>query len=444
MTDASERQESTPDLAQDNPAPLAIGGRGESRITSLDFIRGIAVMGILLANIVVFGQPMTAYMWPDGFLGPDGDPLGILWAAQFVLIDGKMRGLFTLLFGAGLYLFMERAWAKGASRWLQARRLAWLMAFGAVHYYLVWRGDILMSYAFAGFFGLLFLKWGRKTQLVAGLIGFVLGALVLLAFVGPLYFVAETPFGTTGEFADMRNQLIADRDADIALGLEEAALIQSGDYGAWVTLNFAEHGATPLFYFFLALMETVPLMLIGMALYRYGLFDGGIERRKLIRWGWAGVAAGVALTTPLALFALSTGLTYYSTLSSVVGFAPLARLPMILGLIALLAAYVPRNPGALATRVSAAGRMAFSNYLGTSIVMLIVFHGWGVGLFGELNRPQLYFVVLGVWALMLAWSKPWLARFRFGPLEWLWRCLTYGRAFAIRRDPGQVTPSSGK
>ena len=85
--------------------------------------------------------------------------------------------------------------------------------------------------------------------------------------------------------------------------------------------------------------------------------------------------------------------------------------------------------------MSAAGRMAFSNYLGTSILMLFVFHGFGLGLFGELSRPQLYLVVLATWVIMLAWSKAWLSAFRFGPLEWLWRCLTYGKMFPIRRQP---------
>ena len=107
---------------------------------------------------------------------------------------------------------------------------------------------------------------------------------------------------------------------------------------------------------------------------------------------------------------------------------------MILGLAALLALWGPRATGWLGRRISAAGRMAFSNYLGTSILMLFVFHGWALGLFGELTRPALYGVMLATWAIMLIWSPAWLARYRFGPLEWLWRCLTYMRIFPIRRE----------
>ena len=363
-----------PDTTPDQLAPL---GGTHARIQSLDFIRGIAVMGILLANIVAFGQPMAAYMYPRAFLVPDGDPAGILWSAQFVLVDGKMRGLFTLLFGAGLYLFMEKAWAKGATRRLQALRLAWLMAFGAVHFYLIWRGDILMSYAFSGFIGLACIKWAARTQLIAGLIGYGVGSLVLLASVGPLIFVADTPFGTTAPYADMRADLQTDMADELASGRAEAALIIQGDYPSWVAYNVMEHGTEPLLYLMLALTETVPLILIGMALYRFGLFDGRIARAKLKRWGWIGFVAGTALTLPLAVWITGAGLSYYGTLSAFVGFSPLPRLPVVIGLAALLAAYAPGGTGWLTDRVKAAGRMAFSNYLGTSLVMLLVFHGLG-------------------------------------------------------------------
>ena len=120
---------------------------------------------------------------------------------------------------------------------------------------------------------------------------------------------------------------------------------------------------------------------------------------------------------------------------SFVGTSTFVRLPFVIGLAALLALWGPKATGWLGSRVSAAGRMAFSNYLGTSILMLFVFHGFALGLYGELTRPQLYIVVVAIWIIMLAWSKAWLSVFRFGPLEWLWRCLTYGKLFAIRRAP---------
>lgn len=415
--------------APDQPRPVAESGE---RIASLDFIRGLAVMGILAANITVFGQPFVAYTWPGGFLVPTGDPEGWLWALQFVLIDGKMRGLFTLLFGAGLYLFLEKAWERGRGRGLQARRLAFLLLFGLIHFFFIWKGDILTSYALCGFAALLFVRMQPVKQIIFGLLGYFLGALAFTAlFAGMVAFDRMEP--TDAETAAQQVEMRATKIQSIEDGEIETALISSGDYPGLVAHNFAEHWSDPLVFVLQLLFETLPLILIGMALYRMGLFDGRMPAHKVRRWGWIGLLGGGALSAVIAWWTVSEGLTYFSTFLAFVGLAGFANLPMVLGLTALLSLAGMRASGWLAERVSAAGRAAFSNYIGTSVVMLFVFHGWAAGLYGELNRPQHWLVVLAVWVLILAWSKPWLDRFRYGPLEWLWRCLTYGRTFPFRR-----------
>lgn len=424
--------EATPDQPQPAVAAAPLGTSAD-RIASLDFIRGIAVLGILAANIVVFGQPFAAYMWPDAFLTPHGETSDWLWVAQFVLIDGKMRGLFTLLFGAGIMLFLEKAWSRGSGRWLQARRLVWLMLFGLIHFYLIWRGDILFLYSVVGLIALLMARWAAKSQLVLGLVGYVLGALLYAGMFGSTYFVADTEFGNQPAFAEMRNDLAASKSAQIADGAAESPIFFGGSYFDIIGHTVETHALDPLGAVLFVSFETFPLVLIGMALYRLGLFNEGFNRRKQKKWGWIGVIAGTALTIPIALWAMNTGLSFYGTLSAFLGFSPLPRLPVVLGLAALLALWGSHATGWLGQRFSAAGRMAFSNYLGTSILMMLVFHGWALGLYGELNRPQLYLVVLGAWAVMLAWSKPWLERYRYGPLEWLWRCLTYWRMFPLKR-----------
>lgn len=410
------------EVVPDETAPVT----ASERISSLDFIRGIAVMGILGANIVAFGQPFIAYMVPDTFLVPNGDPDGWMWVAQFVLIDGKMRALFSLLFGAGLYLFMERAWARGATRWLQVLRLCWLGLFGLLHFFLVWKGDILFLYAVCGLFTLLFVGMKPVNQLVMGGIGYVIGALAYSAMFGALYY--GTSMG--GPLADA---MAAAKDAEIADGAVEAALIQSGNYAGVVMHSLSEHWNMPLGFVLQVSIETVPLMLIGMALYRMGFFNGEFDRRKQIIWGWAGFLGGGLVTLAIALWNQSDGFSMVGAQLSFVGTSTLPRLAMALGLAALLVAYSPGWTGWLAERVRAAGRAAFTNYLGTSILMLFVFHGWALGLFGTLNRPQLYLVTGLTWVVMLLWSKPWLDRFRYGPLEWLWRCLTYRKLFPLRR-----------
>ena len=430
-------QATTPDepveLAADSDVALTPTGPSSSRIDSLDFIRGIAVMGILIANISGFGQMMAAATYPGAFATPHDAAEDWMWVAQFVLIDGKMRGLFTLLFGAGMYLFMERAWAKGRGRGLQVRRLLWLGAFGLAHFFLLWRGDILFLYAISGLIVLLFVKLSPKRQLLLGLIGYVMGGLLYMGTSAIMQLSAEGGFASAQDNAALEQTMADSVEQVLAEGRSEAVLIQTGSWPEWVAYNLANHWYEPLSNASFAIFETVPLMLIGMALYRLGLFEGRFDRRRQLRWGWIGLVVGVVWHVWIALQAKAAGLTFFGTTAAIVGWSHFPRLAMTLGLAAILSAWRPGGTGWFHERVSAAGRAAFTNYLGTSLLLLFVFHGWAGGLFGELSRGELYVVVLGMWAIMLAWSKPWLERYRYGPLEWLWRCLTYGRRFPIKR-----------
>ncbi len=426
----------TPDASQEMlgdeavaVAPVAIA----ERIDTLDFIRGIAVMGILWANIVAFGQPSMAYFTPGKFLVPSGDPDGWMWIVQFILIDGKMRGLFTLLFGAGMVLFMDRAWARGATRALQAWRLVILMGFGLIHFYFIWFGDILFGYAFLGLIALTCMKWGAKTQLWVGLGGYMVGALFFASTIIPWLMVSSDMAGAAPELAEQREVLIAGMEAQLERDKVPSDAIASGDYGALVAHRIGEQGFEPLTNSLLFGLETLPLMLIGMALYRFGFFSGGVARERLVLWGWLGVITGGLAHLAIGLVMQADGFSIYGTQAAFLGMSALPRLVMTVGMAALLVAYSPGATGWLAERVRAAGRAAFTNYLGTSIVMMFVFHGWALGLFGQLNRPQLYIVVVLAWIVMLAWSKPWLERYNYGPLEWLWRCLTYRKLFPLKK-----------
>ena len=384
-------------------------------------------------------------MWPDGFMVPHGETSDWLWFAQFVLIDGKMRGLFTLLFGAGMLLFLDKAWERGQGRGLQFRRLLWLLAFGLIHFFFIWKGDILTLYAICGVIALLFVKWKPGTQMGVGVVFFYVGAAIYSAMSGFLFYAmkmggveamaeAGAASGEGPSAAELRENFGAMKTQQIEASAIETPLIQSGDYFGWVQYNLTEHWAEPLSGFLIFGFETIPLMLIGMALYRWGLFDGRINAKKQAIWGAIGVLVGILGSIFIGLWTLEQDLNFYATFLSIWGTSSFFQLPYVIGLAALLALIGPRATGWLGSRVSAAGRMAFSNYLGTSILMLLVFHGFALGLFGELSRPQLYLVVVVTWLIMLAWSKAWLSRYRFGPLEWLWRCLTYGKRYPIRRE----------
>jgi uncharacterized protein len=420
-----------PTAATQTPV-VPIAARSGARISSLDFIRGLAVMGILAANIIAFGQPFNAYIYPGAFLTEHGAAEGWMYVAQFVLIDGKMRGLFTLLFGAGLYLFMENAWAKGQGRGLQLRRLVWLLVFGLIHFYLIWPGDILTYYALAGFLVLLCVKWDALNQLKLGLLGYFVGALVMGAIMTVPWAVADTGFGESEVFDEMHVDLDLGISEALADDAAQTQFQQAGDYAGLIAYRFEAHWYEPFVNFLMFGFETVPLMLIGIALYRIGFFSGGIDVAKMRKWGWVGLIGGGLVSLAMALFIQSDGFTFYGSLAGLMGWSYLPRLAMALGLAALLVAYTPAG-GWLGDRVKAAGRVAFTNYLGTSLVMMVVFQGWAGGLFGLLTRGELYLVWAAMCIIMLLWSKPWLDRFRYGPLEWLWRCLTYGRLFPLKR-----------
>lgn len=405
----------------------------KDRIETLDFVRGIAVMGILIANIVAFGQPFSAYLYPTAWLGEMGDSDGWLWIAQFIAIDGKMRVIFTLLFGAGMYLFMERAWARGQSRWLQAWRLLILLVIGLIHFFFLWQGDILALYGMCALAVLPLLKLSVKRMLGIGVTAYIVGALFLFAVMGVLGFVADAPSQNDPEMVVFQERLAAGKAEALLQDDKLTQLKLDGSYGEIVAHKLSEHTFDPFFNAWLIMFETVPVMLIGMAFYRMGFFSGGVPRASLKKWGWAGVVLGSLGSLAIGLYVQASGFSYYSTLSAFFGLSPIPRVLAALGLAALLVAYSPGWNGWFASRVRAAGRVAFTNYLGTSVLMLFLMHGWALGLFGTLSRPELYGLVALAWVVMLAWSKPWLERYRYGPLEWLWRCLTYRKLFEIKR-----------
>lgn len=409
----------------------------QSRIISLDFMRGVAVLGILLANIVGFSQPMLGYFWAGALTSAMDRADELVWLVQYLLIDGKMRALFTLLFGAGLILFVD---SRGPV--LQIRRLIWLAMFGLAHYFLLFRGDILFSYAICGLIALPLASFDARRLIIMGLLGYVLGGCLSSLIYLPQMQIEQALLAACGEFSECAaSPAQQDYSTEVAGELAKAAAetqIMQGSFAGIVSNVWSEHLWGPVEGAALALFETLPLIFLGMGLYRAGLFDGRMAQRigagRFTGLGLAGVVLGILLTLPLALWVSDVGHPLYLSTFVFLGPTQLSRLPMILGLAVLLALAAPRAAsGWLGVRLVAAGRMAFSNYLGTSLVMAFVFQGWGLGWFGQLDRTGLLGVVIAGWLAMLAWSAPWLARFRYGPLEYIWRCLTYGQIFAMRR-----------
>jgi uncharacterized protein len=327
-----------------------------------------------------------------------------------------------------MMLFLERAWANGAGTWLQARRLMWLMVFGLLHFYLLFWGDILFLYGFAGLAALLFVKHEPYKLLGLGIAWYLVGALYLTA-------VASGSVGAeSAEGGPGHAQAVQGTAQALAKAARELATFSRGSFPSEIAFVAREHSSVLSEYPLYALLETIPWILIGMGLYGLRLFDRGFAPEALRSWGWKGVIVGLALTVPLGLLALGQGFPFYLTRFVFDDIGQLPRLPMTLGLTSLLAAWAPAAARTwLGERLVAAGRMAFSNYVGTSALMMLIFRHWALGFYGELTRAELLVPMACGWVLMLGWSKPWLARFHYGPLEWCWRCLTYWRLFPFRR-----------
>ncbi len=383
-----------------SPQPVS----SSDRIASIDALRGVALCGILLINIIQMGGPFLM----DRPLTPpsSGDSDWIVWAVSQLFITGTMRGLFSLLFGVGLMMFMGDGHDSVDRTRLYGRRLMFLLLFGVIDStLLLWPGDILVTYALAGFFVL-------PLQLVAPRRQLMVAAVLLV--------------------------LVSTWNADLLHGLDPAKTVYStaqfsregmarlGDY--LQNLFYMSHlswslTVTPLTFMWVG--DSATMMLVGMALYRFGLFAADASVRTLQRIALIGYAVGLALR--LAHLLLIWGNDGGPDLVSALIDQP-GRLAMTLGHFALFQLLWRRFGAArLKAGFAAMGRMALTLYLGQSAIAALIFSGFGIGLWNGMSWPELWLVALAILAAQALFAVLWFRSFRYGPFEWLWRWGTYGR-----------------
>jgi len=411
-------------------ATMVPGGR----IATLDIVRGFAVMGILAMNIVGFAMPGAAYLNPMAY-GTHGPADLASWVFSFILIDGKMRGLFSFLFGASLLLVVERAEASGRSAAeVHYSRMAWLLVLGLVHFYLIWWGDILALYAPVGMIAFLFRRLATHKLATLGIL-LILGQFALFGFfawsIAQQAAAAAAPGASAATLADWAH---SQEGIGVYAPARLAEILASyrGSWAGIVAANLAENGTEPLSSLWLFGSETLAYMLLGMAALKSGFLTGAWSDRTYVRVAALGFGIGIPAYALFAWLILRDHFGIPTLVAFSVAAPVLTRPPMIVATAALVI-LLTRTEGALTGRIAAAGRAAFSNYLGTSILMTGLFYGWGLGLFGRLSRVELWIPVVAMWAVMLLWSKPWLDRFHYGPFEWLWRSLARRRLQPMRR-----------
>ena len=394
------------------------------RIATLDIVRGVAVMGILAMNIVAFAMIPAAYINPNAW-GTESVWDLASWAFSFVFVDGKMRGLFSFLFGASLLLVIQKAEAKDESpAEIHFRRMLWLLLFGWLHFLFIWYGDILTGYASIGLIAWFFRNLKPRALVVWGIAFVLLEFALMSAFAARTHELAATLAAAPGNAEAARELTEMGENIAVPTAAELAAQMRMFLGGWWgvVQSQATEHVTEPLFMLFVFGWETLGYMLLGMAALRSGLLTGAWEDSSYRKVALIGFGIALPLYAALAWLLYRDGFTVPGIFTFSFAGTVLLR-PVAVAAIAALVILLTRRGGNLTLRIAAAGRSAFTNYLGTSILMTGLFYGWGAGLFGRLSRIELWLVVFAMWALMLLWSKPWLERFRYGPFEWLWRTL---------------------
>lgn len=402
------------------------------RINSLDVLRGFALMGILVMNIQVFSMPIMVYYFPNTFGSLDGIN-GVVWCIGYVFFNLKFMSMFSMLFGAGIVLMSQHRDAAGKPFLrIHFRRMFLLLFFGLVHAYLIWSGDILVSYAIAGFFVVWARKWRPSRLLIAGGILIIIGSMIY------------TALGLYGHFDPEGVNNVREANAASMEDYQQEIDAYQGSWTDHLPLRIGESlsfhlSLMPLSYFW----HVCGLMCIGMALFKWKILSAERSTSFYVRMALIGGAIGI----PLSAFGAYSDIKHDFDFVHVFGFGftfnyfgSVFVAFMWIALIMLLCR--AKGFSKLKTMLSCYGRMAFTNYIGQTLLATWVFYGYGLGLFGTVSRIEQVAVVVLIWTVQLILSPIWLRYFRFGPLEWLWRSGVYFRFQSMRRKPSGETEQS--
>ena len=390
------------------------------RFSSIDTLRGFAVLGILMMNIQAFAMHANAYQYPLAHMDFTGANRTVWWIA-FTFFEVKFITIFSTLFGAGIALMLGDDRSQGTRQ--HYPRMLWLLVFGLVHAYVFWFGDILVAYALVGMVAVLLRGLPVAKLLFWGLFAITINGLI---FIGIFSIFNLLP----GEIDPVALGMAPSaEDLQDTVALYQAGFIDRLPYNA----GFAALGQVMGLIFFGA--RTFGLMLIGMALFRSGFLTARWSMPVYLLCsaiglgvglplaGWAGNAA-IADNFDLTHMWKHQGANYVASLFVSFGYASVVML-----LSKINAFKIILYP------FTAAGRMAFTNYLSQTLIMTYLFVGPpGLGWFGTLERVEQAQLVVTVWIGQLIFSVLWLSLFRFGPFEWLWRSLTYGRLQPILKS----------
>ncbi|MGB1392533.1 MAG: DUF418 domain-containing protein [Flavobacteriaceae bacterium] len=385
----------------------------KNRIHSLDLLRGFAVLGILIMNITSFSQISMAYMNPIIGAGLEGYNQ-YFHGFNFIFADTRFMSIFSMLFGAGVVLFTQRIEAKGKRvAALHYKRMFWLLLFGFIHAYFIWVGDILVAYAICGCLVFFFRKKSIRTLFIMAIVLFLI----------PIIFNFMTFYGMPADELESTFAFFHPSAEEIASQTQA----MRGSYLKQMPLRVEEALGLQTVVFMLEMFwRASALMLLGMILYRKGILSAEKSTAYYKKMMWVGFVPGLILSGISLSQAYASEWKAAYVMNIGANYKFVSGLFMALGYIGLVIwVYKKGIFKKFQNRLRATGRMAFTNYIGMSIICTLIFNGHGLGLFGTLDRLEQFLIVISIWVLILIISPLVLKNYRFGPLEWLWRKLTY-------------------
>jgi len=403
--------------------------QAQERIEILDVIRGFALLGILIANMAAFSSPALYFevigknMW-TGF----GDTITSSFISLF--IQGKFYFMFSFLFGLGFAIFYERAKAKSTRPILLFyRRLFILLLIGLVHAFFIWSGDILVAYALLGFLLPLFFNRKPKTLLIWAATLFCVFILLTALLIGLIALLNTVKAGTT---ADITQSVVTDMESRVESSLHAYG---QGTFAEIMTQRTSDTFFALSQMLYAGLFTMFPLFLLGLYVGKKAILQNIEANLPLIKttWKWSlviGLPMSIVqfICTKLMAADLFSVYSVIHTVTAILGGVGLCLFFMT----SIVLLCQDKKWSLKLKPLASMGRMSLSNYLFQSIVCTTIFYSYGLGLYGKVGPALGFVLTIVILTLQIFISTYWLKRYQFGPMEWVWRCLTYGKLFRMR------------
>jgi uncharacterized protein len=416
------------------------------RIQSLDVMRGIVLFGILLMNIN--GMALArAYGDPTVSGGATGWDL-YTWITTNMLFEGTMRALFSLLFGAGMFILLDRMEKKGAgikAADIYFRRLMWLLLFGLIHaYLLLWTGEILYSYALMGFLVYSFRNMAPKKLIISALILFSIGTIWnYAAYKSDVKLMENVAlvehYKTDGKALTDELKEASEKWEEIQKERSPEAIaeyntnMKKSYFGVVAFLAPINMHAEKYYFYRYDVWDILSMMLLGIAFFKLKVLSAVKSYRFYSIMALVGYGIGLSVNYYEVQMILDNNFSKLSFSKSNITY-DLGRVAVAMGHIGaiMLLCKLPIL-AMLKNALGAVGKMALTNYVMHSVFAMFIFTGAGFGLFGEFQRHELLYIVFFIWVFQLIASPLWLKYHYFGPLEWLWRNLSYKKRHTLKK-----------